>query len=249
MANQVKNKVALVTGGSSGLGLAMVEEFLKKGAKVLIIVDINEQQGTDATKAMNLKYGDGKAVFYKCDVAVDLDATFEKITDVYKTVDVVVNNAGVLNEKSIRKTIDVNVVALMEWTMKFYEYMRVDKGGNGGTIINVSSIYGYRIIPFIPYYQGSKFAVLGFSKSLGNEYHFKKTGVRVVVLCPGLTHTSMCENPKPWAEDSMPDFMTEVQNTEWQNADAIGRGTVEIFEQAESGTAWLVEGSRPAVMV
>lgn len=249
MEKSVQNKVVLVTGGASGLGLAMVDSFLEKGAKTLIVVDLIEQQGDDAVKKICSKYGDGKAVFYKCDVTVDLEDTFKKIMSVYEYVDVVVNNAGVLNEKSIKKTMDVNAIAVMEWTVKFYDYMRTDRGGRGGTIINASSIYGFRIIPFIPYYHGSKYAVIGFSKSMGHEYNYKKTGVRVVVLCPGLTHSNMAANPHARDDESLPDLITEMKNTDWQDADAIGKGTVDIFEKAESGTVWLVEGSRPAVVI
>ncbi|XP_072931517.1 15-hydroxyprostaglandin dehydrogenase [NAD(+)]-like [Epargyreus clarus] len=249
MERTIENKVLVVTGGADGLGLEMVCKFLDKGVKVAIIIDVNEQKGVAAVAKLTEKYGNNKAVFIRCDVTSDLEVTFEKIINEYKAVDVLINNAGILNEKALRKTIEVNTLALMEWTIKFYDYMRKDRGGNGGTIINVSSIFGFRIIAHNPFYQASKFAVLGFSKSIGHEYNYKKTGVRVVVLCPGLTYTNLSEKPKARDDDSNEDLFQEVEAMEWQEVVAIGDGAIEIFKNADSGTVWLVEGYRQAVMV
>lgn len=249
MDRVIENKIVVVTGGAAGLGLEMVTKFIEKGAKAVIIVDVNEQRGVNAITEISEKYGNDKAVFIKCDITTELEATWDRIIKDHKTVDVLVNNAGVLNEKSLAQTMEVNTIALMEWTVKFYDYMRKDRGGTGGTIINVSSIYGFRIMAYNPYYHASKFAVIGFSKSIGHDYNYKKTGVRVVVLCPGLTHTKMSGNPNARDDESMPDLFKETQATEWQEVDAIGKGVLEIFEKADSGTVWLVEGSRSAVML
>ncbi|XP_038211911.1 15-hydroxyprostaglandin dehydrogenase [NAD(+)]-like [Zerene cesonia] len=246
MDRDVKGKVVLITGSAEGLGLSMVENFLANGAKLAIMLDINEKQGLQSLERIKAKFGNDRAVFFKCNVTEDLDKVYQQVMGVTKNVDVVVNNAGVLAENDIKKTIDVNVTAVMEWTMKFLEHMRKDKGGNGGTIINVSSIYGFRITAHIPYYHASKFAVLGFTKSLGHEYTFKRTGVRVVTLCPGLTTTQLSQNPQVREEGTLNDFLEELKDTEWQEAKDIGRGTVEIFQKADSGTVWLVEGGRPA---
>ncbi|XP_023943578.2 15-hydroxyprostaglandin dehydrogenase [NAD(+)] [Bicyclus anynana] len=246
MDRDVKGKVAVITGGADGLGLAMVKSFLQKGAKLVISLDINEEQGKASEAALKSEYGNDRVVFYKCNVQTDLEAIFDKIIAEYKAIDILINNAGVLDELNIRRTIEVNTIALMEWTMKFYEQMRTDKGGKGGTIINVSSIYGFRVLPYIPYYHGSKFAVIGFSKSIGHEDNFKKSGVRVVTLCPGLTHTNMANYPKIKEDDMIPEFKTCLLAHDWQDPVDIGRGTVEIFEKADTGTVWLVEGTRPA---
>lgn len=249
MAKDIKGKVVLVTGSADGLGLSMVNHFLKNGAKLAIMLDLNVKKGLESLQTIQAKYGKDSALFFPCNVVTDLDKIYAEVT---KTgyVDVVVNNAGILDELSIRNTMNVNAIAVMEWTMKFFEYMRKDKGGKGGTIINVSSIYGYRITAHIPYYHGSKFAVLGFSKSIGHEYNFNRTGVRVVAFCPGLTKSNMANNPKVREEDTLPDFVNELMNDyEWQEADDIGRGMVETFQQADSGSVWLVESQRPAVKI
>ncbi|XP_041978162.1 15-hydroxyprostaglandin dehydrogenase [NAD(+)]-like [Aricia agestis] len=241
----VEGITLVVTGGAEGLGFSMVENFLQGGAKLAIILDVNEQKGAEAIKTVKAKYGD-KAVFLKCDVTKDLDAVFDKVMSEYGPVDLLVNNAGVLAEHSYNKTIDINTTAVIAWSLKFYDAMRKDRGGRGGTIINVSSIYGYRISAYIPIYHASKFAVLGFSKSLGHKINFERSGVRVVTLCPGLTHTTLASNVHIREDEFLEEFKEEVKLLEWQTPESIGRGTVAIYRQAASGEVWLVEGERPA---
>ncbi|XP_014362108.2 alcohol dehydrogenase 1 [Papilio machaon] len=249
MTRELKNKTIVVTGGSVGIGYAIADSFLQKNAKVVIILNTNQEQGTEAAKKLAAKYGQNKAVYYKCDVTTDLEVIFDKIIEEFTTVDVLVNNAGILNDVYLRKTIDTNVIALMEWSLKFWEHMRKDKSGKGGTIINVNSIYGYRTDPYIPVYHASKFAVMGFTKSLGHEHNFTKFGVRVVAICPGFTETKLVQNMITWTPDIMKEFNSFVKTKPWQKPEAVGEAAVEVFENADSGTAWLSEGGQPITLV
>ncbi|XP_045448544.1 15-hydroxyprostaglandin dehydrogenase [NAD(+)]-like [Melitaea cinxia] len=246
MDRQVKGKIVAVTGSANGLGLAMVTSFLQQGAKLAILLDMDEIKGNEALMNLKQKYGDDRVVFYKCNVLNDLEDVYQTITRNHKYIDILVNNAGILDEKNIKRTMNINAIAVMEWTVKFYKNMSLANGGKGGTIINVSSIFGYRIFSFIPFYQASKYAVLGFSKSIGHEMNFKKSGVRVVTLCPGLTHTSLTDTPNVWEGCSLEEMSPYLSKFEWQEPPAIGDGVVEIFKNADSGSVWLVEGSRPA---
>lgn len=249
MAKDLKQKTVVITGGAEGIGYEIADNYLKKQAKLVILLDINEKQGAEAVKTLTSKYGVDKAVFYKCDVITDLEAVSKKIFTTHKQVDVLVNNAGILNDKLAKKTIDINVTAVVEWSMKFWGYMRKDREGNGGTIVNLASIYGYRIDQFLPIYQASKFAVMGFTKSLGHEYNYKKTGVRVVAICPGFTETKLTAQPKAWDDTCTGDFKDFLDAQAWQKVDMVGKAAVDIFERGESASAWLIEGSRPIAEV
>lgn len=245
MSRDIKGKTVAITGAAEGLGLETASHYLQAGAKVVIILDINEKLGNEAVKSLNSKYGPGKAFYIKCDVTTDLERAYTEMIDQFKTIDVLFNNAGILNEPLLRKTIEINVTALIEWSMKFFEHMRTDKGGQGGTIVNLASIYGFRIDQFMPIYNASKFAVMGFTKSLGHEYNFKKFGVRVVAICPGFTETKLVANPISIVPEQQEDFTEFVKDTVWQKPEDVARAAVEVFEQADSGTAWLIEGGRP----
>ncbi|KAJ0177499.1 hypothetical protein K1T71_007508 [Dendrolimus kikuchii] len=242
MERDLKNKIAVVTGAATGIGYAIAENFLQKGAK-LIIIDVNCIEGGKAVKLLNSKY-DNRATFIKCDVTTDLNYAYDKIFSKYDYVDILVNNAGIANESSARKTMEINAVATIEWSVKFYEKMRVDKGGKGGTILNMASIYGFTIDAFMVYYKASKFAVFGFSKSLGHAYNYEVSGVRVIVLCPGLTNTNMRASVEPWAEhkDGLKKMML---NVEGQTPDEVGKAAVDIFENAASGTGYVIEAGKP----
>lgn len=241
MERSLKCKVAVITGGAEGIGYAIASHILKSQAKTVIILDISEAKGNAAVNNLNSMHGEGKAKFIKCDVTKDLDEVSKNIFEVYKQVDVLVNNAGIVNEGSARKTIEVNTIAVMEWSMKFWEHMRKDNGGNGGTIINIASIYSFIVDPYCVFYKASKFAVQGFTRSLGHEYNYKKFGVRLVVICPGFTYSSLTERQLCWAEHSE-DFKEYVKTHEWQNPEEVGKAAVSVFQNAESGSSWKIVG-------
>lgn len=71
--------------------------------------------------------------------------------------------------------------------------MGKDKGGKGGVIINIASILGLQESPAAPVYTGTKHFVVGFSRSLGDSYHFNRTGVKIVTMCPGVTYTGLVD--------------------------------------------------------
>lgn len=249
MARSLKDKVVVITGGAVGIGHSIAVNYLKKGVKVAILLDIDEKRGVDSAEDLSAKYGNGRAVFIKCDVTKDLEVIYKQIIDTYKNVDVLVNNAGILNELQAKRTIDINVAALIEWSLKFWEHMRKDKNGNGGTIINLASRYGYRIDQYLPIYQASKFAVFGFTKSLGHSYNFNRSGVRVIVLCPGFSRTSLVNTINLFNSEMHKDFEVFLSKQPWQEVESVGEAAVEVFEKADSGTAWLIEGAKPVVEV
>lgn len=250
---ELRNKVVVITGAAKGIGFEIADNYLKQEVKAIIVVDIDELEGQQSVKKLNSKYRGEKACFYKGDVTNenDLNRIFEEVLSTYNYIDVLVNNAGV-SDQLWKKCIDVNVSALIGWSLKFWEHMRRDKGGKGGTIVNLSSIYGYTIDPYAPVYQASKFAVMAFTKSLGHTYNYDNYGVRVIAICPGFTETNLTseENLKTAVEQNKKeDFMKLLKSCKWQKADAVGRAAVEIFEKADSGTAWSIQGNEPIQQV
>ncbi|XP_028164152.1 15-hydroxyprostaglandin dehydrogenase [NAD(+)]-like [Ostrinia furnacalis] len=246
MEKEIKNKVAIVTGGSKGIGSAIVEEFLCHGAKAVVIVDREESQGIELMEKLNIQYGDGKAIFFKADVTRDLDEIYKKVVEKYQTIDILVNNAGIVDETSIRRTLDVNTIATVEWSMKFLNHMRKDKGGNGGTILNIASIYGYTVDPVVPFYKTSKFAVMGFTRTLGHVKNYEITKVRVFALCPGLTRTSIHAAGKLYALDFLEEVTRNVISTvSYQEKEDVAKAAIEAFKTAQSGSAWSIINGEP----
>ncbi|KAJ8729812.1 hypothetical protein PYW07_016850 [Mythimna separata] len=139
---------------------------------------------------------------------------------------------------------DINCIALVEWSMKFWEYMRIDKGGRGGTIYNIASLYGYQYNPWAVFYKTSKHAVIGFTRSLGHPYNYNRSGVRVIAMCPGFTDTAiLAGNTWDWHKEGVENVMKN--EVIMQTPETIGKAVVEIFGFAETGSVWVKENNEP----
>nr|XP_051688366.1 15-hydroxyprostaglandin dehydrogenase [NAD(+)] isoform X2 [Oryctolagus cuniculus] len=139
----VNGKVALVTGAAQGIGRAFAEALLHKGAKVAL-VDWNLEAGVKCKAALDEQFEPQKTLFIQCDVAdqQQLRDTFRKVVDHFGRLDILVNNAGVNNEKNWEKTLQINLVSVISGTYLGLDYMSKQNGGEGGIIINMSSMAG-----------------------------------------------------------------------------------------------------------
>ncbi|XP_019787939.1 15-hydroxyprostaglandin dehydrogenase [NAD(+)] isoform X3 [Tursiops truncatus] len=137
----VNGKVALVTGAAQGIGRASAEALLLKGAKVAL-VDCNREAGLKCKAALDEQFEPQKTLFIQCDVAdqEQLRDTFRKVVDHFGKLDILVNNAGVNNEKNWEKTLQINLVSVISGTYLGLDYMSKQNGGEGGIIINMSSL-------------------------------------------------------------------------------------------------------------
>ncbi|TEA23884.1 hypothetical protein DBR06_SOUSAS7310025, partial [Sousa chinensis] len=140
----VNGKVALVTGAAQGIGRASAEALLLKGAKVAL-VDWNREAGLKCKAALDEQFEPQKTLFIQCDVAdqEQLRDTFRKVVDHFGKLDILVNNAGVNNEKNWEKTLQINLVSVISGTYLGLDYMSKQNGGEGGIIINMSSLAVY----------------------------------------------------------------------------------------------------------
>ena len=191
----LKDKVAIVTGGTRGIGFEIVRKYLQNGAKVVLFG--SKQETVDKALAKLFEEDKTWEVCGMCPVLTDAKAVEEavlKVKEKYGKLDILVNNAGITQSTSIYdykiedfdKIIDLNVKAL------FYAILptvKIMKEQGGGCIINTSSMVSISGQPSGVGYPASKFAVSGMTISLARELGPDK--IRVNAVAPGVTRTDM----------------------------------------------------------
>ena len=197
MAGRIQGKVAVVTGGCSGIGLATVQRFVEEGARV-VIGDISEQRGHELVGQLG---GTDLATYVQVDVTDkdQVDALFRTAKDTYGSVDIAFNNAGISppEDDSIldtdleawRRVQEVNLTSVYLCCKAALPYM-LEQGR--GSIINTASfvaVMGAATSQIS--YSASKGGVLSMSRELGVQ--FARRGVRVNALCPGPVNTPLLQ--------------------------------------------------------
>ncbi|XP_047988194.1 15-hydroxyprostaglandin dehydrogenase [NAD(+)]-like isoform X2 [Leguminivora glycinivorella] len=250
MSYEWRNKVVMITGAANGIGACVVKLVLEEGAKHIAILDVDETSGNLLQDELNTKYGFGKTRFYYCDVTNDdqLIAAFHSLLEEKGNIDVVINNAAIMNDKVYRKEIEINLTSLVTSTLKALELMRVDEGGKGGTIVNVSSTAALLQSSLMPVYFGTKAAVLQFSNCIGKEKYFTKTGVRVLTVCFGPTTTELVKPTKLGSLDKnvTPEILAGALATKiHQKIESAAAGLVAAYKRGASGSTWLATRDLP----
>ncbi|XP_053980187.1 uncharacterized protein LOC128877157 [Hylaeus volcanicus] len=233
---QIKDKRAVVTGAASDLGLSISRELLRNGASMIAMIDIRESAGKHAMDTLNTEFGRNRTVFFQCDVAnnSEFDVTFKKAVSTLGGLEILVNNAGVINESDFSKAIDVNVTAVIRGTLLGIQQMQKYAGGKGGVIVNISSVAGLCSLSQLPVYTTTKHAVVSFSRSFAQPYHYQRTGVRIIVLCPDFAPIS---SDLPEGEP--------LKKYQPQKIQSIAHGLVYVIRCAQNGSVWISEDGKP----
>ncbi|XP_051902469.1 15-hydroxyprostaglandin dehydrogenase [NAD(+)]-like [Hippocampus zosterae] len=188
----LEGKVAVVTGAAAGIGKAFSEILFRNGAKV-VLLDVNESVGKGVMEALNKEAGQDRALFLSCDVQSEeqLKAAFKTTAETFGGIDILCNNAGILNEEDWERTVGINFVGVIKGTYAALEHMSKLNGGRGGVIVNTASMAGIKPLPSCPVYSATKSAVIGFARALAMASTMAGYGVRFNAICPALVETEL----------------------------------------------------------
>ena len=227
-------KHVLITGGASGLGLALAKQYLSRGDKVLIC-DVNQQAGEEALGSLS-RWGD--AQFVRCDITsqADIDHLLDQVKTNWGTLDILVNNAGVatggaLQYEDIEQwewVLNINLLGLVRMTRAFEAVLSQNPAQT--SIINIASQAGLTPIPVMGSYNASKAAVISFSETMHLELCAK--GIRVSVACPSFFATNLDKSlrtKQPGIAKLLGKLFSKSDLTAAQVAQTI-------IQQAEQGT-------------
>lgn len=190
----LSGKVAIVTGAGQGLGKGISDVLLKNGAKV-VLLDRNETAGKSARADCAKKYGGDRVIFFPCDVTSDehLKDAFQKTIEKFGRIDIVCNNAGIVDETNWEKMVEINLSGVVKGTYLALQYMKKENGGSGGVIVNTASIAGIGPLLLLPVYTATKHGVIGFTRAMADASKASGYGVRLNALCPTYVNTPLME--------------------------------------------------------
>lgn len=248
-------KVAIVTGGASGIGRATALAFARDGAKVTV-ADVDFEGGEETVSL--IKEAGGEALFVATNVskASEIKEMVDRTVSTFGGLDYAVNNAGVegvlaptidYDEDAFDKVISINLKGV--WLgMKYEIPMMLERGG--GAIVNTASILGYVAFPTAAAYTASKHAVIGLTKVAALEYATQN--IRINAVCPGFIETPMVMDRGLVAREN-PEVMKQLEEIEpvkrLGKPEEIAEAILFLCSDAASfvdGHAMLVDGAYTA---
>ncbi len=203
----MKNKIALVTGGTSGIGKEIVIELISKGCKVITCYSNNEENAKNLEKEISSE----NLLVLKCDVSNEGQVInmFNEIKKRFGNLDYLVNNAGTFIDNLIKdfsiedfkKVLDINLLGKVICTKHAYSIMN-----NGGSIVNISSHLGVVPCTESPAYCAAAAGIINFTKATALEFADKK--IRANSICPAFTPTHL--SLKGWKQEEINQKLKET---------------------------------------
>jgi NAD(P)-dependent dehydrogenase (short-subunit alcohol dehydrogenase family) len=211
--SDLRDKVALITGASSGIGRATAEAFAAKGARVVLAARREDEL---AALANEIKDQGGSASFVTTDVSVaqNVERMVAHTIETFGRLDYAVNNAGIegkfagvveLPEEEWDRVIDINLKGT--FLCLKYEARAMLAGGQGGAIVNVGSVNSFLGFPSGAAYVSSKHALIGLTTSVSAE--LAPQGIRVNIVCPGIIATPMHQRARGLLGDEIYDSLLQ----------------------------------------
>lgn len=240
-----KNKVVVVTGGTEGIGKALVNAFIEQGAKVATCA-----RNYDKLYSLQLQHTNVELHTMTCDLSKEQDCRrfIESTVKAFGGIDILINNAGV-SMRALFRDADVEVIKKV-MDINFYGAVYCTKYAldsiieRQGTIVGVSSIAGYRGLPGRSGYSASKFALQGWMEALRTE--LLSAGVHVMWVCPGFTASNI--RNAALNKDGNPQGESPMDESAMMTAEEVAEHVMKAIEQRKRTLVLTFTGKRTVFM-
>ncbi len=245
MSSYFENKVVAVTGGSEGIGKALVAALLEKGAKVATCA-----RNYDKLYQLQAAFQGKPLMVHTADVSNEDDCKnfIAQTVKSFGTIDILINNAGIsmralfaeLDLQTLRKVMDINFWGTVYCTKYALPYITQNKG----TVVGVSSVAGFRGLPGRTGYNASKFAVQGFLESLRTE--LLHTSVNIMWVCPGYTASNI--RNAALTKDGSAQGFTTFDESKLMSAEECAAITLEAIAKRQRTLIYTLEDKRTVLI-
>ena len=242
----LNNKVAIVTGAASGIGLAIARRLLADGASV-VMADLNDAGLVSAAEALGKDADPARIATSRCDVSIESDvvATVDTAVQRFGSIDIIVNNAGMMVFKPIEaqsgddwmRILGVDLLGAFYFVKQAFLRMPA-----GGTIVNIASVHAVETEPMVASYAAAKAALLSLTRSAALEG--KPKGIRVNAILPGAIDTPML-----WNNPNVRSGIETIDKNDVGQPDDVAEVVAFLASDAArfvQGASLLVDGGRLA---
>ncbi|XP_017493498.1 PREDICTED: alcohol dehydrogenase-like isoform X2 [Rhagoletis zephyria] len=243
-------KNVVYIGGFGGIGVETCKQLLQKGVANLMILD--KTWNESAHKELNAVDTQRVFQFMEFDITCGLDKTrqvFARIMEKFGYIDVLINGAGICDEQDYDLIIAVNFTGTINATLVAYDLMDRSRDGQGGVVVNISSVAALTPFPVLPIYSGTKGGVLSFTRALS---HLEpKTGITLYTICPGITDTKHWDNVNYFQRKSL-HLKERSRGKTFPSQTPVDCATniVKIIEANQNGSTWMCDmGQRKMVEI
>jgi len=199
MKQNLKNKVAVITGAGGGIGRAAAESLAREGMRLILLGGHNTEKLNETCRIAG-QYTQCVMMPGNLTDLKFIESALDQISESFGVIDVLINNAGAALNCSFADVTEDDFDRLMDINIKVPFFLtqaslKLLKKSEGASVINISSVTGHQGYPEQSVYSASKHALLGFTKSFANEYY--KENIRVHAICPGGVYTDMIKIARP----------------------------------------------------
>ncbi|XP_055909938.1 fat body protein 2-like [Eupeodes corollae] len=234
-------KNVVIVGGYGGIGMATARLLLKK--KIANLVIASRLENNENLRKLQAEAPSVNILYVQMDITKrqSIEKGMKEIAQQIKNIDLLINAAGVLMDRDVETTIDVNLTGLINTSLLALPLMDKTQMGRGGLILNISSVYGLEPNAALAVYSAAKHGVIGFTRSLSDETIQRRTGVSMIAALPGLTQSELMMNLRDRTTlDATKELADQMLAAKQQKPEEVAANLIKAIETNKNGALYIL---------